>query len=145
VLRKYSEASNIDLLREGNPEAPMVDVWTEVEAHHYFPAIAPIVYECVVFPARLGMQPNQKVVDESLNKFKKVLQIYEERLSKSKYLAGDFFSFADLTHFPYTYYFMKTYIRMALVNLYPHVKAWWEDLVSRPSVKKIGTDMILEP
>lgn len=145
VLRKYGKASNVDLLREGNPEeAAMVDVWTEVEAHHYFPAIAPIVYECVVFPARLGMQPNHKIVDESLQKLRKVIEIYEERLSKSKYLAGDVFSFADLTHFPYTYYFMKTK-HATLLNAYPHVKAWWDDLMSRPPVKKIGDDMVLEP
>ncbi|GJN05251.1 hypothetical protein PR202_ga22865 [Eleusine coracana subsp. coracana] len=145
VLRKYGKASNVDLLREGSAEeAAMVDVWREVEAHHYFPAIAPIVYECVVFPARLGMQPNQMVVDESLEKLRKVIEIYEERLSKSKYLAGDIFTFADLTHFPYTYYFMKTK-HASLLNSYPHVKAWWEDLISRQSVKKIGADMVLEP
>ncbi|TVU20846.1 hypothetical protein EJB05_30446 [Eragrostis curvula] len=145
VLRKYGKASNVDLLREGNAEeAALVDVWTEVEAHHYFPAIAPIVYECVVFPARLGMQPNQKVVNESLEKLGKVLEIYEARLSKSKYLAGDFFSFADLTHFPYTYYFMKT-THASLLDKFPHVKAWWEDLMSRPSTKKHGAGMFLEP
>ncbi|TVU20859.1 hypothetical protein EJB05_30459 [Eragrostis curvula] len=145
VLRKYGKASNVDLLREDSAEeAALVDVWTEVEAHHYFPAIAPIVYECVVFPARLGMQPNQKVVDESLEKLGKVLEIYEARLSKSKYLAGDFFSFADLTHFPYTYYFMKT-THASLLDKFPHVKAWWEDLMSRPSTKKHGAGMFLEP
>ena len=131
VLRKYSKASHADLLREGNlEEAAMVDVWTEVEAHTYLPAIAPIFYECVVYPARLGTSPNQKVVEESLEKLKKVLDVYEAHLSKSKhlYLAGDFFSFADLNHFPYTFYFMTTSrtCRHNIVGSPPRgILRWW--------------------
>jgi len=145
VLRKYAKSAQDDLLREGNPEeAAMVDVWTEVEAHHYLPAMAPIFYECVVYPARLGTTPNQKVVDESLEKFKKVLDVYEVRLSKSKNLAGDFFSFADLNHFPFTFHIMST--PHALVfDSYPHVKAWWERVMERPSLKKISAHMEIKP
>jgi glutathione S-transferase len=145
VLRKYSKSAQVDLLREGNPEeAAMVDVWTEVEAHTYLPAIAPIFYECVVYPARLGTSPNQKVVEESLEKLKKVLDVYEAHLSKNKYLylAGDFFSFADLNHFPYTFYFMTT-SHASLLDSYPSVKAWWGRLMARPSVKKISDGMVL--
>jgi glutathione S-transferase len=111
VLRKYSKPAQVDLLREGNPEeAAMVDVWTEVEAHTYLPAIAPIFYECVVYPAEHGTSPNQKVVEESLEKLKKVLDVYEAHLSKSMhlYLAGDFFSLADLNHVPYTFHIIRT-------------------------------------
>ncbi|TVU20840.1 hypothetical protein EJB05_30440 [Eragrostis curvula] len=140
VLRKYKSA-DADLLREGNlKEAAMVDVWTEVEAHQYNPAISPIVYECLVNPAMRGIPPNQKVVDEALEKLKKVLDVYEARLSKTKFLAGDFLSFADLNHFPYTYYFMAT-PHAAVFDSYPHVKAWWESIVSRPSVKKLSANM----
>ncbi|KAL6615305.1 hypothetical protein ACP70R_037575 [Stipagrostis hirtigluma subsp. patula] len=143
VLRKYTKPSQEDLLREGNlEEAAMVDVWTEVEAHHYFPAIAPIVYECVVYPARLGMAPNQEVVNESLQKLRMVLDVYEERLSKNKYLAGDFFSLADLSHFPYTFYFMTT-SHASLLDAYPNVKAWWERVMERPSVKTTSAGMVL--
>uniref|UniRef100_R7W6N8 glutathione transferase n=1 Tax=Aegilops tauschii TaxID=37682 RepID=R7W6N8_AEGTA len=89
---------------------------------------------------REGIPTNQKVVDESLEKLKKVLEIYEEHLSKHKYLAGDFISFADLNHFPYTFYFMAT-PHAVLFDSYPHVKAWWESLVARPSIKKLGASM----
>ncbi|KAL6890584.1 hypothetical protein ACP4OV_008839 [Aristida adscensionis] len=143
VLRKYSKPGQEDILREGSPEeGAAVDVWTEVEAHHYFPAIAPIVYECVVYPARLGAQPNQAVVEESLGKLRKVLDVYEARLSKHPYLAGNFFSFADLSHFPYTNYFMRTE-HASLLDSYPHVKAWWGRVVARPSVNKICAGMVL--
>jgi len=120
----------------------MVDVWTEVEAHTYLPAIAPIFYECVVYPAKHGTSPNQKVVEESLEKLKKVLDVYEAHLSKSKhlYLAGDFFSLADLNHVPYTFHIMRT-PHASLFDSYPHVKAWWERVMARPSLKKLSPDM----
>lgn len=118
----------------------MVDVWTEVETHQYNSAISPIVYECIINPAMRGIPTNQKVVDESVEKLKKVLEVYEARLSQSTYLAGDFVSFADLNHFPYTFYFMGTPYA-SLFDLYPHVKAWWERLMARPSVKKLAAVM----
>ncbi|KAL6615181.1 hypothetical protein ACP70R_037451 [Stipagrostis hirtigluma subsp. patula] len=144
VLRKYSKSAGVDLLRESDlQEAAMVDVWTEVEAHTYNPALSPVVYECLVFPALRGVPTNQKVVDESLEKLKKVLDVYEARLSKHDYLAGDFLSFADINHFPYTHYFMGT-PHASLFDAYPHVKAWWERLTARPSVKKLSANMPLK-
>jgi glutathione S-transferase len=46
----------------------MVDVWTEVEAQQYYPAITPVVFQCIIFPIMRGTTTNQKVVDESLEK-----------------------------------------------------------------------------
>ena len=140
ILRKF-KSSEVDLLRESSiEEAAMVDVWTEVEAQQYYPALSPVVFECIIFPIMRGIPTDQKVVDESLEKLKKVLETYEAHLSKNKYLAGDFISFADLNHFPFTFYFMATPYA-AVFDSYPHVKAWWEDLMSRPSVKKITANM----
>lgn len=118
----------------------MVDIWTEVEAQQYYPALSQIVFECIIFPVMRGTATNQKVVDQSLEKLRKVLEIYEAHLSKHKYLAGDFFSFADLNHFPFTFYFMATPYAN-LFDAYPSVKAWWESLMSRPSIKKISANM----
>ncbi|KAL6615306.1 hypothetical protein ACP70R_037576 [Stipagrostis hirtigluma subsp. patula] len=123
VLRKYSKSAGVDLLREGNlEEAAAVDVWTEVEAQQYNPAVAPIVYECLIHPAMFGVPTNQKLVDECVEKLRKVLDVYEARLSKHRYLAGDFLSFADLSHFAYTHYLMGTPYA-SLFDSYPRVKA----------------------
>ncbi|KAL5220317.1 hypothetical protein ABZP36_025030 [Zizania latifolia] len=140
VLRKY-RTSEVDLLRESSiTEAAMVDMWTEVEAQQYYPALSPVVYECIIFPVMRGIPTDQKVVDESLEKLRKVLGVYEAHLTKNKFLAGDFISFADLNHFPFTFYFMATPYA-SVFDSYPHVKAWWEGLMSRPSIKKISANM----
>ncbi|CAA2990170.1 glutathione S-transferase F9-like, partial [Olea europaea subsp. europaea] len=54
-----------------------------------------------MFSSKLGITAGQKLIQESEEKLHKVLDIYEERLSKNKYLAGDFFSLADLGHLPF--------------------------------------------
>ncbi|CAO2203512.1 unnamed protein product [Urochloa humidicola] len=140
ILRKY-KSSEVDLLRESDiDEAAMVDVWTEVEAQQYYPALSPVVFECIIFPIMRGTATDQKVVDESLEKLKNVLKVYEAHLSKHRYLAGDSFSFADLNHFPFTFYFMATPYA-SVFDTYPRVKAWWQSLISRPSIRKVGANM----
>ncbi|KAI6673244.1 hypothetical protein NL676_001150 [Syzygium grande] len=71
------------------------------------------------------------------DKLRKVLDVYEERLSKSKYLAGDFFSLADLSHLPFTQYLVGKMGKEYLVRDRKNVSAWWDDISSRPSWKKV--------
>jgi glutathione S-transferase len=127
-------------MRHQSPkEAALVKVWIEVESQNLQPAISPIVYQSLVAPL-LGNTPDQAAIDTNLEKLGKVLDVYESKLSSTKYLAGDFFSLADLHNFPYIFYFMKT-PWASLVNDRPHVKAWWEDISSRPAFKKVAEGM----
>ncbi|XP_051228453.1 glutathione S-transferase 1-like [Lolium perenne] len=145
VIRKYGTA-DLDLLGEnsGIEASAMVDLWTEVEAQQYYPAIAPAVFECIINPSIMRTAPtNQTVVDESLERLRGVLGIYEARLEKSKYLAGDSVSFADLNHIPFTFYFMTT-PHASLFDEYPKVKAWWESLMARPAVQRVCKHMPTE-
>ncbi|PIA44464.1 hypothetical protein AQUCO_01700218v1 [Aquilegia coerulea] len=131
-----------DLLRIGNlKEAGLVGVWIEVESQQFNPAISALVYQLVIAPA-FGRPVDQAIIDTNTEKLGKVLDVYEARLSSNKYLAGDFFSLADLNHLPYTYYLMKTG-SASLINERPHVKAWWEDISSRPAFVKVSENMNL--
>jgi glutathione S-transferase len=116
-----------------------VDVWLEVEAHQLSPLAIAIVVECIFTPF-LGRERNQAVVDENVEKLKKVLEVYEARLSQSKYLAGDFLSLADLSHFTIMHCFMATEYA-TLVEALSHVCAWWESLAARPAAKKVAEFM----
>ncbi|KAK2649408.1 hypothetical protein Ddye_016897 [Dipteronia dyeriana] len=140
VAEKFKETGT-DLIRHKDiKEAALVKVWIEIESQQYQPAISPIVYQYFVAPIQ-GKSPDQAIVDANVEKLRKVLDVYEAKLSQSKYLAGDFYSLADLHHLPYTYYFMKTPCA-SLVNERPHVKAWWDDISSRPAFKKVAEGMI---
>ncbi|KAM2059007.1 hypothetical protein TB1_030644 [Malus domestica] len=63
-----------------------------------------------------------------------------EQQATNKYLAAEFYSLADLRHYPYTFYFMKT-PWSSLVNDRPHVKAWWEEISARPASIKVAEGM----
>lgn len=111
----------------------------EVEANQYTSALSPILFECLIKPM-LGGTTDQKAVDENLDKLKKVLEVYEARLTKCKYLAGDFLSLADLNHVSVTLCLFATPYASVLDG-YPHVKAWWSGLMERPSVQKVAALM----
>ncbi|KAF5192625.1 Glutathione s-transferase [Thalictrum thalictroides] len=135
VAYKYKDQGT-DLLRHENvKESAVVVVWTEVESQQYNPPISTLVYELLI-KGMYGMTTDQAVVDAESAKFGKVLDVYEARLSENKYLAGNFYSLADQNHIPYTYFLMKT-PAASLINDRPHVKAWWENISSRPSFQKV--------
>uniref|UniRef100_A0A453FKJ9 glutathione transferase n=1 Tax=Aegilops tauschii subsp. strangulata TaxID=200361 RepID=A0A453FKJ9_AEGTS len=137
AICKYTCRKNKpELLKQGNlKESAMVDVWLEVEAHQYTAALEPVILECLIRPM-FGRATDQKIVEDNLVKLKKVLEVYEARLSKCKYLAGDFLSLADLNHVSATAC-LATTPYASLFDAYPHVKAWWSGLMARPSVQKI--------
>ncbi|GAB4829805.1 hypothetical protein Ancab_019459 [Ancistrocladus abbreviatus] len=141
LSEKYKDRG-YDLIRHGNPrEAAFTKMWMEVEAHHFNPTVHPIIFETFVAPIFGDGRPSdQSIIKANVDKLGKVLDIYESRLSTTKYLAGDFFSLADMHHLPYTHYLMQTTFSK-LVTSRPHLKAWWEDTSLRPSFKKVSPGM----
>ena len=134
ILRK----GRSDLLRESNlSESAMVDVWLEVEKAHFNSAMSPIILQSFVVPNFLGGETDVKIVMENLEKLKTALEVYEARLSRFKYLAGDFVSLADISHFPAAYYLLGG-PHASVLEAYPHVKAWIAEVKERPSVKKVA-------
>lgn len=133
VLRKHAS----DLLKESSvTESTMVDVWLDVESQKFDPIMSVIAFQCFIVPIFMGGTTDHKIVEESLEKLKDVFEVYEARLSKSKYLAGDFISLADLSHSPMLHYLLAT-PHAPVISRYPHVKSWISGIMDRPSVKKI--------
>lgn len=147
MSRKFKSSSGVDLLREGDlRESALVDVWSEVEAQQYDPAIGPIFFQTLALPLVFGGSPDEAVVAASLERLGAVLDVYEARLAEAEYLAGDFVSFADICHVPYTHYVIAHVPRAAaLFEARPRVKAWWERLAARPAYKKVAAAMVPPP
>ncbi|PVH38739.1 hypothetical protein PAHAL_5G340500 [Panicum hallii] len=103
-----------ELLKEGDLEgSAVVDVWLEVEAHHMEPTRLSII-----LLEYLGLA----------------------RLSACRYLGGDNVIPANFCHFGFMRYLMATEYA-GVVDAYPHVKAWWDALLARPSVRKVIAGM----
>ncbi|KAL6615183.1 hypothetical protein ACP70R_037453 [Stipagrostis hirtigluma subsp. patula] len=143
VLRKYSTAGGVDLLRDGDGDldaSAVVDAWLDAEALRYEPAVHAVFVQHRVVPA-LGGTPDERVIGESLERLREVLEVYEARLARHRYLAGDAVSLADLSHFPYTHYLMEMPYAAAAFGPFPRVKAWWADIAARPTVQKVAAMM----
>ncbi|PSS17621.1 Glutathione S-transferase [Actinidia chinensis var. chinensis] len=139
IIRYYAEkykSQGSDLLGKTIEERGLVEQWLEVEAHNFHPPIYDLVIQ-ILFSSKLGFPADQDVIKESEEKLGKVLDIYEERLSKSKYLAGDFFSLADLSHLPFTHYLTGAMNKDYMIRDRKNVSAWWDDISNRPSWKKL--------
>ncbi|KAB2017062.1 hypothetical protein ES319_D08G134700v1 [Gossypium barbadense] len=90
-----------------------------------------------MFASKMGFPPDENLIKESEEKIGKVLDIYEERLSKNKYLAGDFFSLADLSHLSFTQSLVGQMGKEYMTTNRKHVSAWWDDISSRLSWQKV--------
>ncbi|KAE8695231.1 hypothetical protein F3Y22_tig00110729pilonHSYRG00085 [Hibiscus syriacus] len=84
-------------------EMGQVENWLEVEAYNFNPPVFSLTLH-VMFSSKLRFPRDENVIKEGDEKLGKVLNISEERLSKIKYLADDFFSLAELSHLPFTQY-----------------------------------------
>ncbi|KZV22314.1 hypothetical protein F511_34058 [Dorcoceras hygrometricum] len=107
----------------------------EVESHNYNPLIYAMVLELLVSPG-MGREPDMELVRDCEGRLGNVLDVYEERLSKTKYLAGDTFTLADLTHLPNTTFLMTEGFRH-LIEHRKNVHNWWLDISARPAWNKV--------
>jgi len=113
----------------------IVDQWISVE-QHYYDAAEKIVYE-LVFKKYRQQEPDHAVVKEEEKRLHVVLQVLDHRLGQSKFLGGDIFTIADIFYIPYTAYLLSTTEFKNVLDKYPHVSKWWENITSRPSWQKV--------
>ncbi|XP_039156480.1 glutathione S-transferase isoform X4 [Eucalyptus grandis] len=122
------------LICEGKSMAT-VGVWMEVEAQQFEPLALKLRREFLYKP-RSGVATDAAVVEESEAKLAKVLDVYEARLSQSKYLGCDCFTLADLHPLPTMTTLMGTPVRK-LFDARPKLSAWLADISARPAWAKV--------
>ncbi|CAA0828190.1 Glutathione S-transferase F7 [Striga hermonthica] len=108
----------------------------EVEAQHFDPPASQLIRELLAKPHFLGMATDEAVVNEEEAKLAKVLDVYEARLAEYKYLCGDAFTLADLSHLPTLECLMGTRAK-AIIEARAHVHAWAKDILARPAWQKV--------
>ncbi|XP_071726541.1 glutathione S-transferase F9-like [Rutidosis leptorrhynchoides] len=139
IIRYYAEkykSQGTDLLGKTIEDQGLVNQWLEVESQNYHPPLNNLVLH-LMFSPKFGIIRDEQLINQSEEKLGKVLDIYEDRLSKSKYLAGDFFSLADLSHIPFTNYLVNVIGKDHMIKDRKHVSAWWDDISCRPSWLKV--------
>lgn len=113
----------------------IIGVWIEVEGQHYEQPASILVWELGIKPM-YGIPVDAAVVEENEAKLGSVLDVYEKRLSESKYLGGGCFTLVDLHHLPSLHYLMNSQSKK-LFESRPHVSAWVADITARPAWSKV--------
>ncbi|XP_076889018.1 glutathione S-transferase APIC-like [Bidens hawaiensis] len=127
IANKY-EGKGTELITKDPIKLAIQTVWMDSETQRFDPHFLKL--------NQATMQGGGDV-REYENKLEKVLDVYEQRLRESKYLAGDCFTLADLHHLPGVYFLRSTKAK-GWFRGRPHVRAWAADILSRPAWVKVA-------
>ncbi|KAK6996027.1 glutathione S-transferase [Favolaschia claudopus] len=109
-----------------------------VEAFNFYPTVSSILMERLFKPF-IGQTPDEAEIATLTEKLDARLAGYERVLSKSKYLAGDEVTLADLFHIPLLTLFglgqIDDFTNDEKVKKWPSVARWANELVQRGSVQ----------
>ena len=134
IAHAYADKGT-SLICEDPKKMAIIGVWLEVETQKFDAAAQKLVFELLVKPMK-GMTTDAAAVEQLEAQLGGVLDVYEARLSKSKYLGSDDYSLADLHHIPVIAGLQTTKVK-ALFDARPCVAAWAAALLGRPAWKKV--------
>ncbi|KAL0459684.1 UNVERIFIED_CONTAM: Glutathione S-transferase [Sesamum latifolium] len=123
------------LIDQDPKKQAIIGVWLEVEAHRFDAVGQKLNFELLIKGFK-GLTTDEAAVEQLQGDLGKVLDVYEARLGKVKYLAGDEYTLADLHHLPLINNLFKTKVK-GLFDQRPHVSAWCADLLARPAWQKV--------
>jgi len=143
TILRYISKNNNDYKDLTLDDSVHVDMWLEVESQNMNPVISKIVYEKMF---KKWKDP-KAIVDEDLiskemDNLRKVLGVYEERLSESRYIGGESFSIADISNIPYIHAFVKCGYKSVLKE-FPTTYRWIKKIMLRDSVKQVLEESVL--
>lgn len=140
MSRKFSRAgkNQNNLLGTGSLEKALVEQWIQVEEQKFEEPSSFLLFNLAYAPLIDDLDVDPEEVARQMEKLSDVLDIYEKRLSSSKYLAGDEFTLADLTHLPNTHYLVNnTEKGRKLFKSKANVYRWWDAISSRQSWRMV--------
>ncbi|KAF8214800.1 glutathione S-transferase [Mycena galopus ATCC 62051] len=137
IAEKYPDQGP-DLLPGGLKKRSLVEQLASVESATFHPSVSLVAREAL-WKKRQGLAVDQAVVDQALVDLKEKLAVYDVILSKSKFLAGDEFTLADLCHYSYAPLLADGGIDV-MTSQGPNVARWWNELMSRPTWVKMKAE-----
>ncbi|XP_042506794.1 glutathione S-transferase F10-like [Macadamia integrifolia] len=135
ISDKYSKQGNNSLFGTNPLEKASIDQWLEAEGQSFHPPSGALVFQ-LAFAPRMKIKQDENLIKQSEAKLSKVLDVYEQRLGDSRFLAGDEFTLADLSHLPNTQYLVNTE-KGNLFKERKNVGRWWDEISGRDSWKKV--------
>jgi len=128
IASKYAD-QGVPLLPVGVEANALYQQAVFVEASHFNSHYNQAAQE--YFKSFRGGTPDQAVIDKHIADLSVKLEVYEQILSKQKYLLGDEISLVDFYHIPGGA--MLTRFGSKVMEEKPHVAKWFKDISSRVS------------
>ncbi|OSX56870.1 hypothetical protein POSPLADRAFT_1158114 [Postia placenta MAD-698-R-SB12] len=133
LVTKYGGAGQTLLPSRADVEASArFEQAASVELSNFDPYMNALSWE-VIFKKYAGGTTDEVVVASLVQTLNSKLDAYEILLSKSKYLAGDTITLADLFHLPFGNTLGLMGYDLLTTESRPNVARWWKDISSRPS------------
>jgi len=129
IEAKYPKQGTSLIPTEPNANAKFEQA-ASTEIEDFDPSAFGIAVEKLSKPYR-GVEPDEALIQQHIEKLNGKLDAYEAILSKQKYLAGDQITMADLFHLAHGV-LAKQYSPESFSSR-PHVAKWFESLEARPS------------
>ncbi|TVU31827.1 hypothetical protein EJB05_23528, partial [Eragrostis curvula] len=132
------------LYGSGALERASIEQWMQTEEQSFDAPSSALAFH-LAFPPRLGEEEDDDdlhagvVVAESESALLRVLDVYDDALAQSAYLAGDEFTLADLSHLPNAHYMACTDRGRALLASRENVAGWYDSISARPAWRQVVT------
>jgi len=98
--------------------------WMSWESCHFAPAIGKVIGQVIFAPMR-GATPDQKIIDQGIEDFRKYGAVANGQLEKTKFLTGDQPTIAD---FAVGVWLSYEQVCTLPVSEYKHLSRWWKDM-----------------
>ncbi|CAM6073665.1 unnamed protein product [Sphagnum tenellum] len=133
IAEKY-DGQGTPLLGNTLTEKARINQWVEVEEQNFAPPALALAREYFI-SSTFNRPLNEELIATQIEKLGKVLDFYDPHLSQNRYLAGDYYSLADLLHTPFLVLLKN--VTGELITSRQNVAAWCDDLASRTAFKNI--------
>ncbi|HEX6016513.1 MAG TPA: glutathione binding-like protein [Burkholderiaceae bacterium] len=95
------------------------------QAHHFR----------IYAPEKIGY-----AIDRYTNEARRLYRVMNDRLAKSRYIAGDDYSIADIAIFPW----LRSWKNQGIDwSEFPHLKGWFDEIAARPAVMR-GVEVLAD-
>ena len=114
--------------------ARMNQIISILDAYTYRPMVWDVYVQRIVVPSG-GGKPDESLVAAALPTLQNVLQQLELLQDEYEFLTGDSVSLADLHAYPMLRYFMETPEGSTMLESYPGLEHWMQQMQARPSAR----------
>ncbi|XP_006659669.1 proteoglycan 4-like [Oryza brachyantha] len=136
IAETYEQRGYPFLLGKDVLERASIEQWLRHEEHAFDPPSRALFCH-LAFPVH---EDDDDDINKEKRKLEEVLEVYEQRLGESEFLAGNKFTLADLVHLPNTHHIVTSEFAY-LYDSRKNVQRWWNTISTRDSWQQVLRDM----